>query len=252
MDELTEDIEQVEYAKLLPKDERIDLDIEDIKYRVKGKREVHTERGEKLEQFKTEVKSSAPYRVAEKVSTQVRDTAKNIASEGGKQSSMALKKYLAWRKAQQEKRAMVQSPQVKVVYRNAPKPPKQRIIYVDGTARLQQASIPDITGGMKPPDITGGAGGVSAPRIISNQKLPSIVGDSYVRGGILNSLQSSGSTFDKMSGKGGGNMFDSLGLGGGRGGNAFDKLGLGGKGSGIMGSLGIKKKWGFWFRSKKG
>lgn len=245
-----DDIEQVEYAKLSPKEERVDLDIEDIKYRVRGKREVHTERGEKLEQFKTEVKTSAPYRAAEKAAPQVRDTAKNVASEGGKQSSMALQKYLAWRKAQQEKRAAVQAPQVKVVYRNTPKPPKQRIVYVKGAgAQLQQAperSTPDITGGMKPPDITGGAGGVYAPKIISDQKLPSIVGDSNVGGGILNSSQPSGSTFDKMSGKGGGNIFDSLGLGGGQGGNAFDKLGLGGKGGGIMGSLGIKKKGGFW------
>lgn len=236
-----DDIEQVEYRKVTPDSDKVDLDIEDIKYRVKGKREVHTERGEKLEQLKTDVKTSAPYRVAEKTSPQIKETAQNIASEGKKQGSVSLQKYLAWRKEQQEKRAAKQitSPQVKIVYRKTKKAPRQRIVYSNGGAHMQptapqSSGVPDISAGTRLPDITGG--GTYAPRVIDSIRLPSIIQDSAP----------DKSTFDKMSGERRADTFDKMSSNT-KSGSTFDKLGLGAsKGDGIFGSLGIKKKGGFW------
>lgn len=237
------DIETVEYQKATPKG-RVDLDIEDVTYtpvndknkiKLSGKQEVLTPRGEKFEQVKTQV---------------------------GEQKKNTISKFVEWRKAQQAKRAAVQvqatpSTKKKIAYVNgkpvivdakpravaAPRPPSPRAYrapyqQANYTAQLQaqrEGLPPDISGGMRPPDITGG--GAMAPRIISEGSgIPRIIGDSPGGAKFMDNLGSGGSTFDK------------LGLSGGKGGNAFDKLGLGGMNTkgGFFDSLKSKGKRGLW------
>ena len=249
------DIEQIEYAKVTPS-ERIDLDIEDVQYR-RGKKEVLTERGEKLEKLKQDVTTSGAYRTTEHAAEKVGSTTKNLTSEAGRQGKSAFTNFIAWSKAQKtrEEKPQAQAPAA---------PPKKKIAYINGkpvlvdakqsapraprapsarryAAPYQQAAYspqpqrttPDIAGGMHQlPNISGQHGIANTPRIISNNtsNLPKIVGASRGGSNFMASIGSGGSTMEKLGHTGGaGNSFEKLAHVGTTG-SSLGKLQLKGKG----------------------
>jgi hypothetical protein len=223
------DIEMVEYAKVTPK-ERIDLDIEDVQYK-RGKKEVLTERGEKLESIKTDIKTSDAYRASEKFGAQASGTGKSAVS-----------KFMEWNRSRKAKATASPAPQV-----SGQAAPKKKIAYINGkpvivdakesapraprapsakpysapyqpaqyAAQIQtQRTTPDIAGGMHQlPNIAGQHGIANTPRIISNNtsNLPKIIGVARSGSNFMGSIGTGGSVMGQLGHTAGsGNSFEKL------------------------------------------
>ena len=193
---MADEVEQVEYQKVTPSAEPDALEglgIENVKYRASIKRQVPTERGQKLEEAKQKVTTSQPYRFMEKTGevtkTKVIPAAQSGIRGTAKETAEALRKYNEWRKKQGLKHKAVGSPAQqpatvgkRIAYINGkpvlvdkrvsvPRAPRPQVAYSQGRASVPvgvpmapTSGAPSITEGMHAPNITQLEG--QAPRIL--------------------------------------------------------------------------------------